>query len=57
MYNDLDRIMILQEEIAILKSRLEPHDTGHLHTTIHVLSERVVELREEIDARLHSSRS
>ena len=57
MFNDLDRIMILQEEIALLKSRLQPHDTGHLHTTIHVLTERLVELREEIDARLHSSRS
>jgi uncharacterized small protein (DUF1192 family) len=57
MFNDLDRIMILQEEIALLKSRLEPHDTGHLHTTIYVLTERVVELREEIDARLYSKRS
>ena len=63
MYNDvainalIDRIMILQEEIALIKSRIQPHDTGHLHTTVHVLTERLAELREDINARLHSSRS
>ena len=35
---------VLQREIEILRSRLEPHDTGHLHTTINVLEHRVAEL-------------
>ena len=35
---------VLQREIEILRSRLQPHDTGHLHTTINVLECRVTEL-------------
>lgn len=37
------------EEIALLKTRLQPHDTGHLHTTISVLEERVQEVKSQID--------
>lgn len=37
-------ITALLAEIEVLKSRLEPHDTGHLHTTINVLEERVKEI-------------
>ena len=51
----VDRLIMLTEEIAILESRLQPHDTGHIHTTIGVLKERVLELREEIDAALHAT--
>lgn len=51
----VDRLIMLTEEIAILESRLQPHDTGHIHTTIGVLKERVFELREEIDAALHAT--
>ena len=36
---------MLMEEIAILKSRLQPHDTGHIHTTISTLESRVEEIR------------
>jgi len=39
---------VLMKEIALLKSRFEPHDTGHLRTTVGVLEERLIELREEI---------
>lgn len=35
----------LENEIAILKSRLQPHDTGHLHTAISVLEDRIREIR------------
>ena len=54
MYNEsnivtVDKIMVLMEEIAVLEHRLESEDTGHLHTTIDVLKERVRELR----ARVH----
>ena len=38
------RIAVLQDEIEIHKSRLEPHDTGHLHTTISVIERRIEEI-------------
>ena len=34
-------------EIAHLKSLLEPHDTGHIHTTISTLEHRVRELESK----------
>ena len=27
------RVAVLKDEIDLLKSRIEPHDTGHLYTT------------------------
>lgn len=42
--NPKQHITALLAEIEVLKSRLEPHDTGHLHTTINVLEERVKEI-------------
>lgn len=53
MFSKLDRLMILQDEVALLKTRIQPSDTGHIHTTVSVLTERIVELKEEIDADLH----
>ena len=41
---DLLHISVLKEEIEILRSRIQPHDTGHLHTTISVLEHRLSEL-------------
>ena len=41
-------IEILKTEMDILASRLEPHDTGHLHTAIYVLKHRVEELEKEV---------
>ena len=38
------RLAVLQDEIEIHKSRLEPHDTGHLHTAISVIERRIEEL-------------
>ena len=35
---------VLLDEIAVHKSRLQPHDTGHLHTAISVLEHRLEEL-------------
>ena len=37
-------ISVLKAEIQHLKSLLEPHDTGHIHTTISTLQHRVKEL-------------
>ena len=44
--NDVDRIIFLMEEIAVLESRFQPQDTGHLRTAVNVLRERVEELRD-----------
>ena len=45
----IDRIIFLMEEIEILKSKLRPEDTGHIHTTISTLESRVEEIRGELD--------
>ena len=41
-------IEVLKTEMDVLTSRLEPHDTGHLHTAIYVLKHRVEELEKEV---------
>jgi len=38
------RIAVLRDEIEIHKSRLQPHDTGHLHTAISVIERRIEEI-------------
>ena len=49
MIKKTDRLITLMDEIAIAKSRLEPHDTGHIHTSISWLQQRVEEVKKEID--------
>ena len=44
MIDNDTRIDILKEEVKVFRSRIEPHDTGHLHTTISVLEHRLSEL-------------
>ena len=44
----VDKIIMLMEEIAILESRFEEHDTGHLKTAVNVLRNRVLELKGKI---------
>jgi hypothetical protein len=44
----VDKIIVLVEEIAVLKSRYTDHDTGHLRTAVSVLENRVQELRERV---------
>ena len=41
------RIAVLRDEIEVLKSRIEPHDTGHLYTTISTLEHRIRELESK----------
>ena len=36
---------VSQDEIETHKSRLEPHDTGHLHTAISVIQHRIDEIQ------------
>jgi len=48
LVKDIDRLVFLMEEIAILQSKLRPEDTGHLHTTISTLQSRVEEIRDNL---------
>ena len=44
----VDKIIVLMEEISVLKSRFKDHDTGHLQTAVNVLDNRVQELRDRV---------
>ena len=44
-----NHVDVLKTEVELLASRLEPHDTAHLHTTIFTLKHRIEELQKEID--------
>ena len=44
----LDHMLALTEEVNILTQRIKPQATGHIHTTINTLRERVGELKEEL---------
>ena len=37
---------VLKDEIEVLQSRIEPHDTGHLYTTISTLEQRIKEIKK-----------
>lgn len=45
LINDLVRLEVLEEEIEYYKTLLQPHDTGHIHTTISFLQNRVSNLK------------
>tara|TARA_Y100000034_G_scaffold100879_1_gene124744 strand:- start:255 stop:431 length:177 start_codon:yes stop_codon:yes gene_type:complete len=44
----LDHMLALTEEVNILTQRIQPHDTGYIHTTISTLRGRIDELKEEL---------
>ena len=48
LIKEVDRLIFLMEEIAILQSKLRPEDTGHIHTTISTLQSRVEEIRNNL---------
>ena len=48
LVKEVDRLIFLMEEIAILQSKLRPEDTGHIHTTISTLQSRVEEIRNNL---------
>ena len=48
LVKEVDRLIFLMEEIAILQSKLRPEDTGHIHTTISTLQSRVEEIRNSL---------
>ena len=45
----MNHVRMLNEEINVLKGRIQPHDTGHIHTTISTLEERIKELNEQLE--------
>ena len=45
----MNHVKALQEEIGVLKDRIQPHDTGHIYTTISTLEERVREINEQLE--------
>jgi hypothetical protein len=47
--------MLIMDEIAIAKGRLQPHDTGHIHTSISYLESRAEEIQKEIDEELRKA--
>ena len=40
-------ISVLKAEVQHLKTKIGPHDTGHIHTTIGTLTHRIKELEEQ----------
>ena len=47
--DDLDRILVLTEEIGVLRSRFEPNSgMGNTNTAISVIERRVEELTQKI---------
>jgi hypothetical protein len=44
----MKHIEALKYEVSVLKTRLMPHDTGHIHTAISVLEDRIKEI--ELDS-------
>ena len=45
----MNHVRALQEEISVLKDRIQPHDTGHIHTTISFLKDRIEHIKGEHD--------
>lgn len=46
--SEVDRLVILMEEIAHAKSQLQPQDTGHIHTAINWMESRVEQIKEKL---------
>lgn len=49
LVSESDRMVVLIEEIAHAKSQLRPTDTGHIHTAISYLEDRVKKIKEKMD--------
>jgi len=49
----MDHMFALMNEVRVLVGRLEERDTGHIHTAIGVLNERVEEIRLELSFNKH----
>jgi len=49
------KILVLEEEIAYAKSKLQPHDTGHIHTAISWMEQRKRELEKKYLGELYEN--
>ena len=49
------RLMLILDEISIAKGKLQPTDTGHIHTSISYLESRAEEIQKEIDEELRKA--
>tara|TARA_B100001248_G_C27384580_1_gene458907 strand:- start:415 stop:588 length:174 start_codon:yes stop_codon:yes gene_type:complete len=47
----LDHLCFLKKEVEHLKTMIRPHDTGHIHTTISTLQDRIKTLYKEVYSR------
>ena len=41
LINDIVRINVLEEELEFYRTLIQPEDTGHIHTTINFIEDRV----------------
>lgn len=48
LINDLIRVDVIKDEIEYAKSQLQPHDTGHIHTAISWMENRIEELKNDV---------
>ena len=46
---DVERIIMLMEEIAYAESQLQPQDTGHINTAISWMKYRVDQIKEKME--------
>ena len=44
----MNHMFALMKETEVLRSRIQPHDTGHIRGAVRVLEERVQEIKEEL---------
>ena len=49
------RLMLIMDDISIAKGKLQPTDTGHIHTSISYLESRAEEIQKEIDEELRKA--
>ena len=50
MISNLDRLVVLVEEVATLRERAEGQSgMGHIYTTISTLEDRIKQIREKIN--------
>jgi hypothetical protein len=47
VFDTQDKIRLISEEVQVLKSRIQEHGTGHIHTAITVMQHRIAELEEQ----------
>jgi len=50
-----EHVLALQREVSILTAWVEPHETGHIITTINMLNKHIKQLEEEISAEEQSA--